>query len=293
MHNSSSAHYPKFINAFHNWNGFDAEKTVNENCEKWLIEVAKVAEEDIERIREIMLPGYKEGKLEKDALIPTYTPNGEWVVDNLAGWQPAKEDNNVKCNWHRHKGSPCSICNNGGGSVTPTPSSSQPSGEVNYLEPLSRVWVEGTPATNADGKQYIPLSEQASGKVGVKIKFADYGADSTATVSSGKLNPVNDQTVYLSYKIKAPKAGVYQMVMSGRVSNESYTLANRKLRVTLNGESVDIQGDRDGGLRADGDNDFVVAPSINLTGNEDTFTVACCDNRIAFVESSYIVFAEH
>ena len=84
------------------------------------------------------------------------------------------------------------------------------------------------------------------------------------------------------------------MVMNGRVSNDSYTLDKRKFKVTLNGASVDTQGsDRDGGLKADGDNDFVAAPSIQLTGNEDTFTVACCDNRIAFVESSYIVFIEH
>ena len=77
MHNSSSAHYPKFMNAFINgytedgvtWKA-DPDKTVNENCEKWLLEVAKVAEEDIERIREIMLPGYADGELQKDKLIP-------------------------------------------------------------------------------------------------------------------------------------------------------------------------------------------------------------------------------
>ena len=294
MHNSSSAHYPKFINAFHNWSGFDSEKTVNENCEKWLIEVAQVAEEDIERIREIMLPGYESGKLQKDKLIPSYTASEGWVVDKLAGWQPAKEDANVKCNWHRHKGTPCSICNNGGGSVTPTPSSSQPSGEVNYLEPLARVWKEGTPANNSDGKQYIPLSEEATGKVGVKIKFADYSDDSTGTVSDGKIGPVNDETAHLTYRLKAPKAGVYQLVMSGRVSDASKTLDKRKLRITLNGTNVDIQGaDRDGGLKADGDNDFVAAPALNLTGNEDVITVTCCDNRIAFVASSYLVFIEH
>ena len=83
------------------------------------------------------------------------------------------------------------------------------------------------------------------------------------------------------------------MVMNGRVSKTEYTLNQRKFKVTLNGADVDIQGERDGGLKGDGDNDFVAAPTINLTGNEDVFTVACCDNRIVFVESAYIVFIEH
>ena len=43
MHNSSSAHFPKFLNAFINqWNGYDANKTINQNCEKWLLDVAGV-----------------------------------------------------------------------------------------------------------------------------------------------------------------------------------------------------------------------------------------------------------
>ena len=310
MHNSSSAHYPKFMNAFINGyteNGktwvFDPDATVNENCERWLLEYAGVASEDIERIREIMLPGYADGELKKDALIPEpYTPGDEWVSDDLAHWKVAKEDSNVKCNWHRHDGAECSVCGHGkssggdpaGSSSNPASSSSQGGGAVDYLVPLTRVWKEGTPANNSDGKQYIPLSEEATGKAGVEIKFSDYSPDSTATVSGGKIGPVNDSTVSLTYRIKAPKAGTYQMVMNGRVSKTEYTLDQRKFKVTLNGETVDVQGaDRDGGLKGDGDNDFVAAPSINLTGNEDVFTVACCDNRIVFVESAYIVFIEH
>ena len=300
MHNSSSAHYPKFMNAFINgytdgdvvWEDFDPNATVNENCEKWLLDVAGVAKEDIERIREIMLPGYAEGKLDAKKLVPVYTSGERWEVSELAHWQVSNEDPEIKCNWGRHKveNGVCTVCeygeSSGGGQ-------GGDEGEVDYLQPLSRTWKEGAAEQNSDGKSYIPLTEESSGKRGVKIKFTDYSPDSTATVSSGKIDPVNDKTVSLVYRIKAPKAGTYQMIMNGRVSKTDYTLNDRKFKVTLNGAEVDVKGDRDGGLKGDGDNDFVAAPEIVLTGNEDVITVACPDNRIVFVESSYIVFAEH
>ena len=300
MHNSSSAHYPKFMNAFINgytdgnvkWDSFDPNATVNENCEKWMIEVAGVAEEDIERIREIMLPGYAEGELQKDKLIPTYTPDGEWVTDNLAHWKVSKENANVKCEWGRHKGTECSVCGFGGSSQQ---GGGQQSGDVDYTRPLSRVWQEGTPANNSDGKQYIPLTEQSTGKVGVKIKFADFGSASTATVSGGKIDPQNNTDVYLSYKVRASKAGVYQLVMNGRVSDSGLgkTLSERAFKVTLNGSPVTVESTRTDVLTADGDNDFVAAPSINLTGGEDTITIACPNYRIIFTEGSYLTFIEH
>ena len=306
MHNSSSAHYPKFMNAFINgytdgdvkWDSYDPDATVNENCEKWLLEVAKVDAADIERIREIMLPGYAEGKLQKDKLIPTYTPDGEWVTDSLAHWKVAKEDANVKCNWHRHDGAECSVCGYGkqqGGNDNPTSQPDTPA-VVDYTLPIGgRVWTESAPVNNSDGKPYIQLSDAASGKKGVKIKFADFGPDSTATVSSGKINPVNDTSVFLSYKVKAPKAGEYQLVLNGRVSQSGLgmTLSERAFKVTLNGASVDIENTQTDVLTADGDNDFVAAPTINLTGNEDTITIACPNYRIVFTDGSYLMFIEH
>ena len=298
MHNSSSAHYAKFMNAFCNeWEGFDPDKTVNENCEKWLLEVPKVDPADIERIREIMLPGYAEGKLQKDKLIPTYTPDGEWVTDKLAHWKVAKEDPNVKCNWHRHDGAKCSVCGYGGQGGNDNPTSQPSQGGVDeYTLPIGgRVWTESAPENNADGKPYIQLNDASSGKKGVKIKFADFSPDSTATISSGKINPVNDTSVYLTYRVKAPKAGIYQLVMNGRVSNSGLdkTLSERAFKVTLNGESVDIENSHSDVLTADGDNDFVAAPSINLTGNEDVITIACPNYRIVFTDGSYLMFIEH
>ena len=303
MHNSSSAHYPKFMDAFINgytdsgktWSDFDPEATVNENCEKWLVEYAGVDPDDIERIREIMLPGYEDGEITQvDAkkMIPTYTPDGEWKSDDLAHWKVAKEDANVKCNWGRHTGTECSVCGKGG------QGGSQPSGgeTTDFSRPIGgRVWTESAPVNNSDGKPYIQLSDNASGKKGVKIKFADYGPDSTATISSGKINPQNDETVFLSYKIKAPKAGAYQLVMNGRVSDSGLgmKLSERKFKVTLNGASVDIEDTVTDILTADGDNDFVAAPTINLTGNEDTVTIACPNYRIIFTDGSYLTFIEH
>ena len=297
MHNSSSAHYPKFMDAFINgnginWKNYDPEKTVNENCYNWLIEVPKVDPDDIERIREIMLPGYADGELDEKKLIPEYTAGDEWQTDALAGWQPAKEDANVKCNWHRHKGTPCSICNYG--ASEPQPSSSEPSGEVDYSLPIGgRVWTESAPQNNSDGKPYIQMT--AGDKSGVKIKFADFGSGSTATVSSGKINPQGDTTVYLEYKIKAPKAGVYQLVMNGRVSDSGLgkTLSERSFKVILNGDNVAIENTRTDVLTADGDNDFVAAPAVNLTGNEDTIRIACSGYRIVFTDGSYLTFIEH
>ena len=309
MHNSSSAHYPKFMNAFINGyteNGktweFDPDATVNENCERWLLEYAGVASEDIERIREIMLPGYADGELQKDKLIPApYTPEDEWQTDELAHWQVAKEDSNVKCNWHRHDGKECSVCGygkqqGGGEQGSSQNNSSQQPATDDYTLPIGgRVWTESAPQNNSDGKPYIQMNDPATNKSGVKIKFADFGPDSTATISGGKINPQNDTSVFLSYKIKAPKAGAYQLVMNGRVSNSGLgmTLSERAFKVTLNGASVDIENTHSDVLTADGDNDFVAAPTINLTGNEDTVTIACPNYRIVFTDGSYLTFIEH
>ena len=294
MHNSNNAHFPKFLNEFmNNWSGFDMNATVNENCEKWMIEVAGVDADDIERIREIMLPGYEDGELEADKLIRTYTPKAEWVTDELSGWQEAEEDNNVKCNWHRHKGEPCSVCNYGGEEVPPQPSSSEPAGPVDYTEVIPHVWTVSKRENNSDGKEYEQLSEASTGKVGVRILLTNISSTSIASYDSeGKLPKEADQSV--TYQIKAPKAGVYQMIMNGRVSDDSYMLGKRGITVTVNGVAVSIDGDnRDGGLNGAGDNDFVIAPAVELTGSEDTITVACRYYRIAFNLSSYVTFAEH
>ena len=186
-----------------------------------------------------------------------------------------------------------SLAHSSFGGQSQQPSSSEPEGPVDYKEVISHVWTVSKKENNSDGKEYEQLNDAAKGKVGVRILFPNYSPDSTATVSDGKLGPVNDASVYLVYRVKAPKAGIYQLVMNGRVSDDSKTLSQRKLKVNVNGVDVDIEGNRTAGLSGQGDNDFVAAPTVTLTGNEDVIKITCCDNRIAFNLSSYLLFAEH
>ena len=283
MHNSSSAHFPKFLNAFINeWSGYDANKTVRENCEKWLVDVAKVPQADIESFREIMLPGYKDGNLDANKLIPTYTPTGAWQRDDLAHWKVAKEDSNVKCNWGRHTGAECTVCSGEGGEQ------GESGNDTDINEILTRVWTKTNDKTNSSGKAYEQIKDNSKNKVGVRIL--------TRNVSAGSFDGENripaDGTV--TYKITAPKAGDYQMIMSGRVDDETKKLSERGIVVTLNEQALTINfGTRDGGLNGRGDNEFVICPTIHLTGNEDTITVACSANRIAFAQDAWVIFAEH
>ena len=112
---------------------------------------------------------------------------------------------------------------------------------------------------------------------------------------ASRINPQGDTSVYLEYKLKAPKAGAYQLVMNGRVSDSGLgkTLSERSFKVILNGNNVDIENTRTDVLTADGDNDFVAAPTVNLTGNEDTVRIACSGYRIVFTDGSYLTFIEH
>ena len=289
MHNSSSAHYPKFMNAFLNgytegnvtWKA-DPDKTVNENCEQWLIDVAGVDPDDIERIREIMLPGYADGNLDVNKLIPTYTPTGAWQKDDLAHWKVAAEDPNVKCNWGRHTGAQCTVCAGEGGEQGDS------GNDTDVNEILTRVWTKTADKSNSDGKAFEQIKDNSKNKVGVRIV--------TKNISAGAFDSDNkipaDGSV--TYKITAPKAGDYQMIMCGRVSDASYQLSQRGISISLNGSPVTIDfGTRNGGLNGTGDNEFVICPTIHLTGQEDTIVVACKYYRIAFAQDAWVTFAEH
>ena len=295
MHNSSSAHFPKFLNAFINeWSGYDANKTINENCEKWLLEVAGVSAADILKIRQIMIPGYHDGM---EQHIPTYTPTGEWQHDGLAHWKEAQENSAVKCNWARHKNNPCSVCNTENAAESGSGSGSgTTSGEVAVLQ---RNWdANPTKLTNSDGKEYYQLTDTGDKVVGAKIAITNYTVESDASSgttlgSDGKIAPTNDHSAILTYRITAPKVGTYQMIMKGKSSSSgaSKTLSERHFTVTLNGAAVDIQNSRIAVSTTNGE--FVAAPTINLTGGEDVIKITCSDYRIVFDTSSYIVFAEY
>lgn len=292
MHNSSSAHFPKFLNAFINeWSGYDGSKTINDNCEKWLREVAGVSAANILKIRQMMIPGYTDGM--EQFFVPVYTPSSEWKTDGLAHWKNALEDPNVKCNWARHKDNPCSVCgaenSNSGGSGSGN----------SEVQLLVRNWDDNpTLKTNSDGKQYYQLTDTGNKVVGAKIAITNYTVESdaisgTALGSDGKIAPVNEHTAILTYRITAPKAGTYQMIMRGKCSSSATekTLSERNFTVKLNGTQLDIQNSRIAVTTSTAD--FVAAPTVNLTGNEDTIKITCSDYRIVFDTSSYIIFAEY
>ncbi len=100
MHNSSNAHFPKFLDAFTKRPEFDKTKTVNVNAENVLVNFFNVPRATIEKIRSIMLEGYEAGITETE---PTYTPKaGAFAGNDLGHWHEAEENANVRCDWGRH-----------------------------------------------------------------------------------------------------------------------------------------------------------------------------------------------
>ena len=172
-------------------------------------------------------------------------------------------------------------------------------GEIDeaLLTPLARTWADGASAKNSDGFDYIALSDAAANKVGVKIAITDCtvaegATETTAFNSGGSIDPVNDHSAALAWKVKAPKAGNYQFVMTGKTksSANTRTLSDRAFMVTLNGESVEVYGDRQ--PLEESATPFVAVPKMALTGQEDTITVSCSDYRIQFDLESFLLFQE-
>ena len=180
-------------------------------------------------------------------------------------------------------------------------SSSKPAGP-DYTQVIAHTWTDGTPAANADGKNYIPMTDSTANKVGVKIAIQNYevaeGATATSSLSSdGKIGPVNDHEAALAWKIKAPKAGNYQLVMVGKCKSDAaeYTLAERAFGVKLNGAEVNVDAEERIAVTTEAA-PFVAAPTIALSGpeTEDVIAITCTDYRIQFdrEEISSIHYAE-
>ena len=166
--------------------------------------------------------------------------------------------------------------------------------------PLERNYTDGEPATNSAGKEYIPLNDATANKVGVKIAIKNYevaeGATANSSLSSdGKIGPVNDHEAALAWKIKAPKAGNYQLVMVGKCKTDAadYTLAERAFGVKLNGAEVDVEASERVAVTPEAA-PFVAAPTIALSGpeTEDVIAITCTDYRIQFDTSSFLLFQE-
>ena len=169
------------------------------------------------------------------------------------------------------------------------------------LTPLERNYTEGTPAQNTAGKEYIPLNDATANKVGVKIAitnwevpaFEDVTASSTLA-NDGGIEPKNDHNAFIAFRIIAPKAGNYQMVVTGKGSSsgDGKTLNDRAFAVKVNGQDVDIEGDREP-INSTSHTAFVAAPTIVLKGTEeDVIALSCSDYRIKFDLTSFVLFNE-
>lgn len=165
------------------------------------------------------------------------------------------------------------------------------------LTPLVRTYTEGNAVKNSSDKDYIPLTDATANKVGVKISIQNFtldmeGTTATGLSSDGKINPGNDHGAYIRFRIVAPKAGNYQMVMRGKSAANALerTLNGRAFDVKLNGESQDTKGERAPLLETD--SDFVAVPTLALTGQEDTIDVSASDYRIQFDVAGFVLFNE-
>lgn len=165
-------------------------------------------------------------------------------------------------------------------------------------------WVAGTAVKNSYGKDYIPLTG-GDGSVGVKIAMTDYDPDSVGSFdSSGKINPQNDDTAYIIYKLKAPKAGVYQMIMKASVSDtgDGHPFGggdDRGFDVIVNTytDQDNIYGSRmhtDAGLDYNTKKAFVFA-LVQLNGPDYEDEIKFCNPyyRLKFDTADFVVFAEN
>ena len=168
--------------------------------------------------------------------------------------------------------------------------------------PLVRNYTEGEPVKNSADKDYIQLTDATANKVGVKIAIANWeaadfeGAEATSKLATdGGIEPKNKHNAFIMFKIKAPKAGNYQMVMTGKCSSgdgEVKTLDDRAFAVKVNGEDAAIDGDRNPMTTTPAA--FVAVPTLTLRGpeQEDVIAVSCSDYRIKFDTASFVLFNE-
>ena len=169
------------------------------------------------------------------------------------------------------------------------------------LTPLVRNYTEGQAEQNTAGKEYIPLNDATAGKVGVKISIQNWEVPTfegvtaeSVLASDGGIEPKNDHNAFIGFRIKAPKAGNYQLVVTGKGSSsgDGKTLNDRAFAVKVNGEDVEIEGDREP-INSTAHTAFVAAPTIALRGTEeDVVAISCSDYRIKFDTTSFVLFNE-
>ena len=163
-------------------------------------------------------------------------------------------------------------------------------------------WTAGQAAKNAYNKDYIPLTG-SDGSVGVKIAMTDYDPDSASTFDAeSKLG--TDATSYVKFSLKAPKAGVYQMIVKASCSatGDDYPFAGESSRgfdVKVNGyeDQDNVYGARlwtDANLDHDEKRQFIFAlVQLNGPEYEDTIEFRNPYYRMKFDTNSDLIFAEN
>ena len=163
-------------------------------------------------------------------------------------------------------------------------------------------WTAGTAVKNSYDKEYIPLTGP-DGSVGVKMALKDSDPASASTFDAdGKLG--TDADSYVTFKLKAPKAGVYQMILKASCSSsgDDYKFAGSSSRgfdVKINGyeDQDNVYGDRlytDAGLNHDTKEAFVFAlVQLNGPDYEDEIQFRNPYYRMKFDVNGDIVFAEN
>ena len=165
-------------------------------------------------------------------------------------------------------------------------------------------WVAGTPAANSYGKNYTPLTA-ADGSVGVKIAMADYDTASAGSFDSdGKISPQNEASAYVNFNVKAPKAGVYQMILKASCSSsgDEYPFSGSSSRgfdVKINGyeDQDNVYGDRlytDANLDHNEKRAFIFAlVQLNGPDYEDEISFRNPYYRLKFDMNADLIFAEN
>ena len=163
-------------------------------------------------------------------------------------------------------------------------------------------WTAGTPAANRYNKNYTPLTG-ADGSVGVKIAMTDYSPASASTFDTdGKLGTEADS--YVTFNVKAPKAGVYQMILKASCSSsgDDYKFAGEQSRgfdVKVNGfeDQDNVYGERlytDANLDHTEKRQFIFAlVQLNGPTYEDEISFRNPYYRMKFDTSVDLIFAEN
>ena len=221
MHNASNAHFPDFLGAFTKWSGYDADATVNANCEAFLLENG-VEKADIEKIRSFMIPGYETGMEEIE---PQYTPNEDkWESNDEGHWHGANENPKIRFDWEKH-----SLVKDD--SLTEEASCQQEGKEVATCSKCGKQVIKVLPKTDHDygigstvknslDKDVTEISCYDCGANGYQMKFLD--CDDPSKVSSGKVT--NGST--LTWKFVVDKPGQVSFVMFAKLGSGDNAFSN-------------------------------------------------------------------